>query len=198
MTWRILDIKEAKTTLPEIAGILDSMKTKFWLAKGTLLGIFRDDDFIKTDNDIDLYMMAEDWSKNIKMALQSKGYKVEERGFQSNLMCYAALTKKNRTETHIMLLYYYPSEDVYFIPFGNPDDHETVLPAKLYKTEKFLDHNHTKYRVPNPPEDYLKKIYDNWKVTISKGWYKNRKYLDIDKYVKWATVNYHGYKIKKK
>ncbi len=58
-----MDIIEAENQLCEIHNILENKGVRMWLCGGTLLGAYRDHHLISYDNDIDLLILAEDYSR---------------------------------------------------------------------------------------------------------------------------------------
>jgi len=58
-----IDIAKATNNLLEVKKILDSNNTRFGLIFGTLLGAVRENNFIKYDEDVDLFVLEEDKEK---------------------------------------------------------------------------------------------------------------------------------------
>lgn len=64
-----------KELLYVVDDVLSKYQYLFWLNYGTLLGAYRDNDFIKHDNDLDIGMYWED-RKNVKELLEAAGLKL--------------------------------------------------------------------------------------------------------------------------
>jgi|GEM_PF-982231 len=63
--------------LLDARSILDSLGISFWLTDGTLLGYFREGDFIEHDRDVDLGLMIESYSEDIVPAFRERGFEVK-------------------------------------------------------------------------------------------------------------------------
>lgn len=70
---KYLEHSEEILTQAKIA--LESENIFFWLEFGTLLGAYRDNDFIKHDSDIDLGLFLKDYSPRIDELMKKKGFK---------------------------------------------------------------------------------------------------------------------------
>lgn len=67
--------KHGKQVFLEFKQVLDSLGCFFWLDFGTLLGAYREQDFIPHDNDIDIGMLRKDYNTGIETALIKNGFK---------------------------------------------------------------------------------------------------------------------------
>lgn len=70
--------QEGAEVMQKLASSLNDNNILFWLDYGTLLGYYRNKDFIKHDNDIDIGIKIED-SKYINKILTSTGFKLVHR-----------------------------------------------------------------------------------------------------------------------
>jgi len=70
---KILKVK-GKETLQKLKEVFDSLNIEWFLVYGTLLGAYRDKDFISHDVDIDIGLFFDDYSKKIEQALLQKGF----------------------------------------------------------------------------------------------------------------------------
>lgn len=68
-------LEEAEVLFNNLAITLNKADILFWLDYGTLLGFYRDNDFIKHDNDLDLGARIEDATK-IRKVLSENGFKL--------------------------------------------------------------------------------------------------------------------------
>ncbi|MEH2068029.1 MAG: LicD family protein [Nostoc sp.] len=177
-TQATLDLIEAKT-------ILDTLGIHFWLTDGTLLGYYRENDFIKHDKDIDLALFAKDYTEEIVESFVKQGFKVQIRGTQAeglllsvnkhlnidlffayeekDYIWYACWTKKhelveNSTEVkYEMVKYAYPKTKFKKIIFK---EHEFNVPDDV---EKYLSSVYGKYwQIPDPNWHYssIKNLID--------------------------------------
>lgn len=177
--WIPMDLKQARITLFELKHLLDSLDIKFWLIKGTLLGVIRENRFMPSDNDIDLLVMRDSLSDRLLKALDSQDYNHEMLSCPS-LFYALVLRKTGRALSGFHFNYYYEPEDICIVPVDQPE-----LSASLYRGDHFVDFLGEQFRVPYPPEEWLARVYGNWQVVHKKHWMRGRKRISIDKYVKW-------------
>ena len=65
----------AEVELKEICEFLEKYDIKYWISAGTLLGIYRDNDFLKDDTDIDIEITSDD--KETLLSYLPKNYHLE-------------------------------------------------------------------------------------------------------------------------
>ena len=63
-------------TLKLLSNTLHKEKINYWLDFGTLLGIVRDKDIIQHDTDIDIAILAEEYSEKIDNILVNAGFSI--------------------------------------------------------------------------------------------------------------------------
>ena len=85
---KVIDRQVAFENLKVLAPLLDEMGIRFGPFLGTLLGIVRENDFIEWDEDIDLYVLAEDEAKLLDglWTLREHGFELvryDKRGLYS-------------------------------------------------------------------------------------------------------------------
>lgn len=68
-------LSNAKEVMYAIDNIFRELNIPYWLEYGTLLGVIRDNDFIKHDIDIDLGLFLKDYSQNIEKTFIKYGFK---------------------------------------------------------------------------------------------------------------------------
>lgn len=177
----------AKRNFLEIKDILDSLKIKFYLNDGTLLGAIRHaGGFIPWDHDMDLRISAEDQGLHICKEFKKRGFICKTVILYQDLVS-EYLVKKRGITTDIALNHYYLPEDVNVSLSGRPNIQNAVHPAKFYREDHFVDFLGTSVRVPNPPEECLEWIYGkDWRVPIKdKSWARGRERISLDKYIKY-------------
>jgi len=178
--------KTAKKNLLGIKSIFDKHHIKFWLAHGILLGAVREKDFISYDFDLDGAILAKDWSPSLCSQFMAQKFSCITKRNYPDRPAQMKLVKHG-ISAHIGLKYYYAPEDIYFSLPKSPTNRNATLPGKLLRGDCFVDFLGTKFRVPNPPEEYLEWLYGkNWKVPINDlSWQKEWKKISLKKYLQW-------------
>ena len=133
-----MNVKQATQDLLEMKDILDKLNIKFWLTHGTLLGAIRDKSFIETDRDMDIRILAKDWSPRICEAFIAMKFRCAPIRHYPPLI--TKLRLKKRVKTDLALEYYYPPDDIYICLTKNPDD---------------PDNEELKKRIEKAKSDYL-------------------------------------------
>lgn len=185
-----MNVEGAKQDLFEIGKILDKLKIKFWLTHGTLLGAVREKDFIKTDHDIDIRILAVDWFPGMCEKFKAVSFGCKVFRWYPPYITKLQLTKRVLTE--IALEYYYPPDDTYVCLTQSPDDHMTAIPGKFYRGDCFIKFLGRLFRVPNPPVELLERYYGkDWRIPTSPkefpGWVKGRKKISMGKYLDYLS-----------
>lgn len=160
------------SVLEQIKKGLDSNEIEFWVEFGTLLGVVREKNFLKNDEDIDLGAYFED-SSRIREFLLSNGFKkkhdfrfenqiVEERYSYKTLGFDFHYFFKNKDTVHTYLLTQdYPAKDyvcdVYKYTYTS------------YSEVKELEFGNILVNVQEDYEKVLEEKYGpNWKIPTSK------------------------------
>lgn len=163
-----LNIEIAKENLLDLKKILDFYSIKFGLIYGTLLGAIREGNFIKHDEDIDLFMLDEH-KENLLSALKE----ILDCGFQV-LRYDEKLLSIARNEEYIDFYFFRKSS------FGIRKC-EVGLKAKaryLEQTKDYLFLGEV-FQIPMDSELFLIDLYGkNWKTPI-----KNTAAIDYNRYV---------------
>lgn len=184
----------AKQHLLEIKQVFDSLNIKFWLWAGTLLGAVRDKNFIPWDDDIDLKILAKDWSHHLQKRLKAKGFHCEEGIYPRRIhrARWGICVRKYQIRGDLYLQYYYPPDDIYVTLHPSPLDQKSIIPAKLLRKDCFVEFLGERFRVPDSPEQCLKSFYgENWRVPMHRGaqhsgpWRKHWKPISLQKYIQW-------------
>lgn len=163
-----LNIKIATENLLDIKKILDAHSIKFGLIYGTLLGAIREGNFIKHDEDIDLFILDE--HKEDLLCILDE---IIDAGFQV-LRYDKKLLSISRNEEYI---------DFYFFRKSNFGVRkcDVGLKAKakyLEQTKDFLFLGEF-FQVPSKSESFLVDLYGkNWKTPI-----KDTAAIDYNRYV---------------
>jgi phosphorylcholine metabolism protein LicD len=153
-TKNLLDIKE----------VLDTMGITFWLTNGTILAAYREHDWIKWDDDVDLDVYEEDLKPNyniLRNKFLESGFIV--RGTNVRHGCKMALFR-DKEKTALRGLYLDPKfkDNKYRLR------KRYKYPRKFYEkfgTIKFMG---STFRCPSPVEEFLVYVYGkNWRIPMN-------------------------------
>lgn len=144
---------------------LNTLKINYWLTDGTLLGFYREGDFITGDKDVDIGVMIEDWSEDLIKTFQMNGLKLLRiNGNKAGGLEYTF----TRRGVNLDVFFFYREKDYVWHAtwLGNQMIRYKFPPFKV-KEAKFLGHG---FSVPEDTEAYLVLKYGaNWR-TPDKNW----------------------------
>lgn len=177
-----MDKDGALRDLKCIKSVFDTLGINFVLAYGTCLGIYRDNDFLPGDDDIDLAVVDELDLKTRK----NIGWKLYDLGFQPQEILFNVFGRMEPAEigyngdrkTGIIVCQRNVKITIFF--FGRKqkcDKHGEeyicipklgaltliATPTRFYKEFDFVRFHKDTYFIPKPVEDYLAFSYKDWK-----------------------------------
>ncbi|WP_375512535.1 LicD family protein [uncultured Nostoc sp.] len=178
-----MDHTQATLDLIETKKILDTLGIHFWLTDGTLLGYYRENDFIKHDKDIDLALFAKDYTEKIVESFVMQGFKVKIRGTQAEGLLLSVYKHLN-----IDLFFAYEEKDYIWytcwmkryelIENSKEVKYEMVkyvYPKTKFKKIIFKEHE---FNVPDDVEKYLSWEYGKfWQIPDPNWHYSSPKNL---------------------
>lgn len=139
--------KQADEILLAIANTCTRLSIPYFLAQGTLLGLYRDGTYIAEDNDLDVAVVRQN-PQGIIVALHQEGLIVEGSGHWENR---------------------------HFWKWGMLLDITWVKPERFYADHDILNYNNYDFRIPHPVEEYLEWKYgDTWRTPLKEGQYTLR------------------------
>ena len=151
--------------LKDIKRVLDKEKIIFWLIGGTLLGVIRDNDWIKWDQDVDLAVYNEDLIpkyNTLKESFMSLGFIFRDAqkpvGTKINLYRY-------RQKNSIDGLFLDPNYKNNKYRLSRKRQH----PRKYFENYGTIKFKEMFFRIPYPPEKYLASMYKKWKTPIKRS-----------------------------
>lgn len=192
---RNLYLKNAPKLLSKLKKSLDDYNILFWLDFGTLLGAYREHDFIKHDFDLDIGVFYEN-AERVKQALLKNGFKIL-REFRVNSDSYKGLEHTFiYCGVTVDIFYYHRRGDIMycntFSPFADEcydisifQVKEIVLPyngfdVMQFKGEKFIvpaktdvhlsAHYGKNFMIPNAHFDYRKEA-------TNVHWFSRKEYI---------------------
>jgi hypothetical protein len=163
-------LNNMKLCLSDMKEILDENNQEFFLTFGTLLGYYRENNFIKYDYDIDIGIIKSKYNENIKdLIIKSNKFKLNKTyGNIDNSLEYSF---KHKTNMIIDIFLYYPEniEDSYYYcaTFTGICDFK---PGGFCKWGNHIrgfteiDFFNKKYKIPSNTDEFLTENYGNWKV----------------------------------
>ena len=172
--------KNAPTILFDIKTILDREGINFWLEFGTLLGAFRENDFIKHDNDIDIAVFYSDREK-IQKPLEKGGLKlVRQFSCDEGINGFEQTYKYKGVFIDIFFFFKENDNSMYCNTFSalegeviNPGDERVAVRVKKisvpYSGFKTMTFKSAEFNIPQNTEEHLKAHYGtNFMVSNAK------------------------------
>jgi hypothetical protein len=164
-----MDVDVAKQLLLETKGIMDHFGVQFFLRQGTCLGAIRNSAFISWDDDLDLGVIlgangfTDQSVEPLLAAFRESGYYVQSES-SANLIY--ATVMKNMIRVDI-LFHRVIDEQIYHWP-------GIWFPITLFNHLKEISFMGEIFRVPNPPEEYLRIKYGpDWQTPKRFGYAKD-------------------------
>ena len=169
----------ALKNLIDLHEIFLKTKSEYWISSGTLLGFYRENDFIGHDKDTDVCVNINSLNLNLLKEIQKANFKVLVKhgrvndGFELTLI---------RDGVRTDLFFFYKNKDRwYHSVYANHTSVDYLKYDYVFKpfnitTKKYLNHE---FVVPENEEEVLIQQYgDNWKIP-DKNWlyYKSPKNL---------------------
>ena len=163
-------LNNMKLCLSDMKEILDENNQEFFLTFGTLLGYYRENNFIKYDYDIDIGIIKSKYNENIKdLIIKSNKFKLNKTyGNIDNSLEYSF---KHKTNMIIDIFLYYPEniEDSYYYcaTFTGICDFK---PGGFCKWGNHIrgfteiEFYNKKYKIPSNTDEFLTENYGNWRV----------------------------------
>lgn len=154
--------------------ILNSFVSKWWLDAGTCLGVVREKDFLKNDNDIDvgilLPIMSLKERHEIKdMIIENFGNlelkPVKERYVQGRVVTLGFVREGVKID-----LFFYHEENgfAWHYLYKKGIFYQVLFDAMLFRNLRSIRFKEKDCFLPNPPEKYLEARYgEDWRVPKS-------------------------------
>lgn len=153
----------AKETLFAVADALDSLNIPFFLICGTALGAFRDHDFCRLDSDIDLGVLCEDIEGREDELLKTcTAFGLSARWIENGDPLHRAFSVK-RPGVHADIVGFRKAGSERYIR----DSHRRyalVYSSYLLENARPIEFLGRTFRIPNPPETYLRREYGEYEV----------------------------------
>lgn len=174
---------------------IESIGIPFWLDFGTLLGVFRNGDFLENDLDLDIGLYLSDYSKALDKAMIKKGFKFF-RGCHIDESKYGLELSYIKNNIKIDLFFYSKLDsDLYKVHcFDNFPGLGELQSIKKYgglrvieqsmilKGLKKIDFRGESFLIPSNTDEYLSHHYGNDFLTPKRWNYKNLENDNINAY----------------
>ena len=178
-----MNIKEqAKENILDFKEVVDRLGIFTCLQAGTLLGAYRDKDFVVGDeSDIDIAILEKDYGriKELAVELEKVGFKVLKTFTVEDKIESVGFV---RGENHLDVLSIHVRKEKAFNIGRNlrlygdmPKIFAYVFPAACFRKFETIKFQGVDFNIPSPPELYLTAKYADWKVPVPRGEYN---YLD--------------------
>ena len=139
----------------EVYSIILELNLKAWLAKGALLGVIRENQFIEHDGDIDLHFLEKDFVEHMHELKK----KFIEQGYIVRL--------KEDKDPKMYLL-----KDGFMVGIAGLKEQGDWLtrpiqkyPKHLFLNEQYVEFCGLRCLIPSPPEKYLEHVYGpSWTI----------------------------------
>jgi hypothetical protein len=159
-------IKPLNGNAPRVLKMARRLNTKYWIAAGTLLGLYRDGDFIRGDTDIDI-------------EVEGCGGVYSDTINTFSDMTLIRTVHKNNKPMQIAFVHLDCIFDVYVFwhegdfMVNHNDCGKMQVPARFYKDLAILRTKYGDFPCPDPLDDYLAVRYgENWETPANhKGLY---------------------------
>jgi phosphorylcholine metabolism protein LicD len=173
-----MNLKNSAEQLLEIKRVFDSQNISFWLVGGTLLAAIRDKQFFNWDHDMDISMLASDWSKEFE-ELFKPYFRVNELKYGLGRVTGFDLNRTSDVRTNVFLEFLNPEKKVYVRVFPPRTLSSNITPVE-YFNPNFVEFIGTQFRVFDKPEEILERWYGDWRTPVKRGvpWKKDWKPLD--------------------
>lgn len=155
--------------LLEVKEVLDKAGIEFWIDFGTLLGFYRQGEFLETDPDADIGVKREHQEKVIAVAPKlAKIGKLVTRVDVGNGH-YLAGYKLYRDDFWIDIAFFFKHEDKYILPISEWD-RVMVFKEEYYDNLVDLEVKGIKFKMPEKIEKYMVLHYgEDWRRPFKPG-----------------------------
>ncbi len=164
-----------RANLKYIANFLAKKKIPYFIFFGTLLGVTRDNDIIKNDDDVDIYIDLKDRKKLISV-INETNFNIDYNSAQNKSKFFLQLTKQLKENTWSYVeLYFYEELDEHIIDrwnfrgIGNKKSASIYIPKKILFPIKEINFKGDLISVPIDEKAVCEFLYGkNWKVPLTK------------------------------
>lgn len=156
--------KRCMENLISMREVLNKLDIPYWLTDGTLLGCYRDNDFITNDIDVDLGVYIDDLSQDLINASKKEGFHLlRHSGTKDNGLEYT-FTRKG---CNLDIFFFYKEKD--FVWHGAWLYDELIKYKYPYFDLKEIEFKGEKFNAPANTLEYVTLKYgENWHTPVGK------------------------------
>ena len=162
--------------LKDVTDLLDENDIEYWLEGGTLLGVIRENRLLPWDNDLDISVKEDEYSKLLSV-IKSLNYRVRFKEFEKDDAPFKKGIKRLvkvrnskflffRGEVALDIFIKFEKDNEYFWQVGKK---KKSVDAKYYKELIKYSFDSKEYLIPKLYEEYLTCRYGEWKTPV-KEW----------------------------
>jgi len=176
---RPINQDNAYKNLCEIYDILQYFGVKCCLSHGTLLGAYRENNIIDTDDDVDLWADIDSVKDRIELEdfIRKRGFYVPPLGDKTkpvnpkeNAPYSDTVAIKNGEKVEVW--WFKKEGDYYYYDIYRPNSNQYIHHQKFYEPLSSIDFRGKKFNIPSFTEEWLVMAYgENWKIPNSKDKY---------------------------
>ncbi len=168
------ELKIQNEGLVIIKNLLDNIKITSFLSSGTLLGAVREQDFIRWDWDVQMYLLMEE-------AYPHRN-KISEKLLNNDFIIHKFIDSKDTLKWDLRRKGAVFELTAWFVKgkWRYRRKKSMRVPAYLFEGRYNINFRNVNYRTLNPPEEYLEFCYGDWKTpkrTSDKQIYSNSNHL---------------------
>ncbi len=163
----LTDEKNPTKTLESGCKVLENLGLKYWISQGTLLGFYRDKNFIEGDSDIDIEILDVIDESKFQDIVENLPFDIiRSASLYDKYMQLAFIDPTNNVIFDLWFLY---SKDDVILNYT--DDGKLHYPKEYFENLSTIDFKDKHYPSPSDSEWYCKFRYgDDWNIPQ----YKNR------------------------
>jgi len=164
-----INLRERTKNIIEVKFMLDNLGVSFFLVHGGLLGAYRDGEFIKLDNDIDLDVFDEIFKRKYKEMREKfieAGFIVRSTKIEQNRLGGKLNLYRFREKISIRSIYLNPNYEQGQYRLTN----NFRYLKKFYNNPSSIKFKNEVFQTPGPIEKYLTYVYgDKWREPMTKN-----------------------------
>ena len=171
----ILDLKEqALKNLVDFKDVMDKLGVPFCLMDGTLLGAYRDRDFIRNDyddSDVGIPESFQDWANEIYKYCKDAGFEGHKR-FDHEGKFEGGSVERNGSHMDFFIIHK-KGNDAYnlgrnFLPENKKSYMAYVYPRECFDKRQRMIFKGMSFLIPYNPEKFLTARYGDWKKPLTR------------------------------